>query len=646
MSELLKGKAGSRHLLMGNEAIVRGALEAGVSVAAGYPGTPSSEVLERLAELAKDEENDLYAEWSTNEKVALEVAAAASFAGLRSMAVMKQPGLSVAADFLLHLSATGTRGAMVLVSADDPGGISSTNEGETRFYAKFMEVPLIEPGDFQEAKDMAKWAFELSDAIKNVVLLRTVTRLSHASGTIVFGPLPQEKARAVFRHEGSFIDASAGPVLSLPVEYHHNQQQAKLRQAVALFEDAPFNTYEGPESPELLIITSSVCSLYSREAVNLLQAQDRVGILKLGTTWPLPPKLLEKNLARSDKILIVEEVLPFLEDEVKVMAAELAHRIGIKTFYGKKGGLLPSVGEMNPDKVVAAVSAILGIPYLGVEQDYKQKAAEIALKGSPVRDWSFCPGCPHRASFWSLNHALAMDNQDGFVCGDIGCYSIAAMPAGYSTVKTLHSMGSGTGIASGFGKLRQFGLNQPVVSVCGDSTFFHSAIPALINAIHNNSDITMVVLDNSGTAMTGFQSHPGLPVDATGASGTRIDIPTVCRALGAEVIIGDPFDLAQSQQTFLDVIARKGVKVLILKQACALSPQKRGRKLLDVKVDEDLCIGEACGCNRYCTRVFACPALTWDGKNKRSRIDDVLCSGCGVCASVCPVGAIKKMELA
>lgn len=646
MSELLKGKAGSRHLVMGNEAIVRGALEAGVSVAAGYPGTPSSEVLERLAELAKDEKNDLYAEWSTNEKVALEVAAAASFAGLKSMAVMKQPGLSVAADFLLHLSATGTRGAMVLVSADDPGGISSTNEGETRYYAKFMEVPLIEPGDFQEAKEMTKWAFELSDKIRNVVLLRTVTRLSHASGTIVFGDLPQTKARAVFKHEGSFIDANAGPVLSLPVEYHHNQQQKKLQLAVALFEDAPFNTYEGPENPELLIITSSVCSLYSKEAVNLLQAQDRVGILKLGTTWPLPPKLLEKNLARSDKILIVEEVLPFLEDEVKVMAMELAHRIGIKTFYGKKGGLLPSVGEMNPDKVVAALSTILGISYQGVEQEYKRRATEIARTGSPVRDWSFCPGCPHRASFWSLNHALAMDNQDGFVCGDIGCYAIGAMPAGYSTVKTLHSMGSGTGIASGFGKLRQFGLDQPVVSVCGDSTFFHSAIPALINAVHNNSDITMVVLDNSGTAMTGFQSHPGLAVDAMGASGTRIDIPTVCRAFGAEVIIGDPFELAQSQQTFLDLIARKGVKVLILKQACALSPQKRGHKTLDVKVDEDLCIGEACGCNRYCTRVFACPALTWDSKSKRSRIDDVLCSGCGVCAPVCPVGAIKTMEIA
>ena len=328
------------------------------------------------------------------------------------------------------------------------------------------------------------------------------------------------------------------------------------------------------------------------------------------------------------------------------MAMELAHRVGIKTFYGKKCGLLPSVGEMNPDKVIAALSTILGLPYQGVGQDYKQRATEIALAGSPVRDWAFCPGCPHRASFWSINHALALDNQNGFVCGDIGCYSLAAMPAGFSTLKTLHSMGSGTGLASGFGKLRQFGLKQPVVSVCGDSTFFHSVIPALINAIHNNSDITLVVLDNSGTAMTGFQSHPGLPIDAMGTAGIKIDIPTICRALGAQVVVRDPFDLDESQQTFLELIAKKGVKVLILRQACALAPGKKGHKRLEVKVDENVCIGEACGCNRFCTRVFACPALTWDKVKKRSWIDDVLCTGCGVCVSVCPTGAIGQMEVA
>ena len=646
MSQLLNAPAGSRQILMGNEAIVRGALEAGVCVAAGYPGTPSSEVVERLAEFAKDEKNGLYAEWSTNEKVGLEVAAAASFAGLKSMAIMKQPGLSVSADFLLHLSATGTRGGMVLMSADDPGGISSTNEGETRPYAKLMEVPLLEPGDFQEAKEMTKWAFELSEAIKNVVMLRTVTRLSHASGIVEFGPLPEKNARAVFRYEGSFVDADIGPVLSMPVEYHHNLQQQKLRQAVALFENAPFNTYEGPDKPELLIVTSSICGLYSREAVGLLKAEDRVGILKLGTTWPLPPKLMEKQLARCDKILVVEEVLPFLEDEVKVMAMELAPRIGLKTFYGKKAGLLPSVGEMNPDKVAAALSSILGVEYKGGAPGYKERAKEIAQSGSPNRDVAFCPGCPHRATFWSINHALAKDNRDGFVCGDIGCYSLAAMSTGYFTLKTLHSMGSGTGIASGFGKLRQFGLEQPVVSVCGDSTFFHSVIPALVNAVHNNSNLTLVVLDNSGTAMTGFQPHPGLAVDAAGNAGTRIDIATLCKAIGAEVVIGDPFDLDATQQAFLELIDKKGVKVLILRQACALSPEKRGRKKFEVRIDEEICVGEACGCNRYCSRVFSCPALIWDKEKQRSRIDEALCSGCAICAAVCPMGAIKTLEAA
>ncbi len=642
MSQLLKGQAGSRQLLMGNEAIARGALEAGVSVAAGYPGTPSSEVIERLAELAKDEKDGLYVEWSTNEKVALEVTAAASFAGLNALAVMKQPGLNVASDFLLHLSASGTRGPMVLLTADDPGAISSANEGESRPYAKMMEVPLLEPGDFQEAKDMTRWAFELSGRIKNVVMLRTVTRLSHASGNVVFGALPEGKARARFRHD----DPKLLPLFSMPVGMMHALQQQKLKDAVALFEDCPFNTYTGPEKPEVLIVTSSICSLYSREAVELLHVEDRVGILKLGTTWPLPPKFMQKHLARADKILVVEEVLPFLEDEVKVMTAELAPHIGVKTFYGKKDGLMPSVGEMNPDKVVQALSQALGVAYEGVAQGYAKKTAAIGVKGAPSREATFCPGCPHRASYWSISTALSMDNRNGFVCGDIGCYSLGIFPAGFSTLKTLHAMGSGAGIACGFGKLAALGLEQPAVAVCGDSTFFHAVLPSLVNAVHNQSNLTLVVLDNGGTAMTGFQPHPGLQVDVMGNSAPKVDIATVCRAIGAQVKIADPFKLEETRQTFLEMLEQKGTKVLVLRQACALSPEKRGKKLFDVSVDADICVGESCGCNRICTRIFACPGLICDKENNRSRIDEVVCTGCGFCASVCPTGAIKKKEFA
>jgi indolepyruvate ferredoxin oxidoreductase alpha subunit len=643
---VLTDQAGTRHLLMGNEAIVRGALEAGVRVAAGYPGTPASEIIENLAEVARDKDRKLYVEWSVNEKVAMEVASSASFAGLKTMAVMKQPGLNVAADYLLHLSGSGVRAPMVIVSADDPGALSSVNEGETRHYAKLMEIPLLEPGDFQEAKDMMRWAFELSDTLKNVVLFRTVTRLSHASGTVVLGEIPESNDRAFFKHDGFIIDPNEGVVMSPPVEYKHSEQQRKLKQAATLFESSPFNTYTGPEKPEALIITSSICSLYSREAVNLLGLGDRVGILKLGTTWPLPAEVVKKHLALTDKIFFVEEVLPFLEEEVKILAAENTGTLGVKQFFGKKEGFLPMTGEMNPDRVKAGLMKMMAIQPPDADPSYSQKAMAISFAGAPHREATFCPGCPHRASFFTLNTALSMDNRNGFVCGDIGCYSMAVLPAGFSTLKTLHAMGSGTGVASGFGKLALFGMDQPVLSVCGDSTFFHSAIPPLANAIHNRSDMTLVVLDNSGTAMTGFQPHPGLERDALGEIAAKIDIPTVCRALGANVQICDPFDIVESRKTLLELLDRKGVNVLVMKQSCALSPEKKAQKKYDVAVDESVCVGESCGCNRMCTRIFACPGLVWDKEKGKARIDDVMCAGCGVCAAVCPRGAIMKKEAA
>ncbi|MCG8471131.1 MAG: thiamine pyrophosphate-dependent enzyme [Desulfobacterales bacterium] len=642
MSELSAYEAGERTLFMGNEAIVRGALEAGVAVAAGYPGTPSSEIIENLARVA--EAMDIYVEWSVNEKVALEVASSGSFAGLRSLAVMKQPGLNVASDYLLHLSGSGTRAGMVLVSADDPGALSSVNEGESRHYAKLMEVPLLEPGDFQEAREMTAWAFELSESIRNVVLLRTVTRLSHASGTVTVGEIPKREKKAFFKHDGFIIDPMEGVVMSPPVEWKHGQQQEKLKQAKALFEESPFNRYEGPDSPELLIITSSVCHLYCKEAVELLAQQERVGILKLGTTWPLPDNLVKRYMKEATSIFVVEEVLPFLEEEVKILAAECVGEIGEKFFFGKRNGYLPSTGEMNPDRVVAALSRILEVPYEGLEAAYAVRATEISFMGSPNREATFCPGCPHRASFWAINTALSMDNQNGFVCGDIGCYSMAVLSAGFSTLKTLHAMGSGTGVASGFGKLSRFGMEQPVVSVCGDSTFFHSAIPPLVNAIHNGSNMTLVVLDNSGTAMTGFQPHPGLASDAMGEAAASIDIAGVCRALGATVREGRAFEVLKTRETLFGLMEEEGVKVLVLKEACALSPDKKRTRAFEMSVEKERCLGEGCGCNRYCTRVFACPGLVWDKEEGRAKIDEVVCTGCGVCADICPVGAISRKE--
>jgi indolepyruvate ferredoxin oxidoreductase alpha subunit len=645
MSNFIEGKAGTRLLLMGNEAIARGALEAGVSVAAAYPGTPSSEILENLAQASKH--RNLYVEWSSNEKVAMEVAAAASFAGLRSITSMKQCGVNVTADFLLHLSLSGTRGGMVMVPCDDPGAIASINEGESRQFARSVEIPCLEPGDFQEAKDIIKWAVELSEEIQNLVMVRSVTRLSHASGTVVLGEIPETIPQAEFKCDGFVLDPKEGIMVPAPVGFKHDLQHKKLERAVLRFEECPFNTYRGPENPELLIITSSICHLYSREAVHRLEAEDRVGLLKLGSTWPLPPKLVEKHLRGVDKVLVVEETLPLMEQDLKVLALEWAPQIGVKRFYGKRDGSLPMVGELNPDLVGQAIAKILGMEYKTAPQEYVDRARQLASFGAPARELTFCPGCPHRASFWAIKNALELDHRHGFVCGDIGCYGLALLPCGFQTLKTMHAMGSGTGLASGFGKLGRFGLDQPVLSTCGDSTFFHTGMPALVNAIHNQSNITMVILDNSGTAMTGFQPHPGLTVDAVGNEIPSIDIPAVCRAMGARVEVCDPFDLEQTESTLLKLLeVKEGVKVLVLRQICAQSPEKKAKKRYEVRVNEAVCLGQNCGCNRLCTRIFRCPALVWDQAKGTAKVDEALCAGCGVCASICSLGAIERKEAA
>ena len=328
-------------------------------------------------------------------------------------------------------------------------------------------------------------------------------------------PLQGEKAE--FLCDGPISSPERGPMISAPVVEKHRLQQEKVRKAVSLFEKSPFNTYTGPEKPELLVITSSACRLYTQEAVSLLAAEDRVGILKLGTTWPIPPALVKGALTRTEQILIVEEVLPFLEEQVKILAAEQMREIGMKTFFGKNDGTLPMTGELNPDLVAEAIGRILGIEPPEVPAAYGEKLRAFAGL-APRREQTFCPGCPHRASYWAIREALQRDGRGGFVCGDIGCYAMASLfpAAGFYTCKTLHAMGSGIGLASGFGKLDSFGMDQPVITVCGDSTFYHAAIPALINAVHQEANVIFIALDNSGTAMTGFQSHPGMRYERHG----------------------------------------------------------------------------------------------------------------------------------
>ncbi|MBT3254833.1 MAG: indolepyruvate ferredoxin oxidoreductase subunit alpha [Deltaproteobacteria bacterium] len=652
MSIVSTGAKGETALLMGNDAIARGALEAGVRVIAGYPGTPSSEIIQTLAGVASD--HGLYVEWSANEKVGLEVAAAGSFAQLRSMAVMKQVGVNVASDFLLHLAECGTRAGLVLLTCEDPGGLSSTNEGDSRHYAKMMEFPLVEPGNFQEAKDMAAWSFELSEKVRNVVMFRSVTRMSHASGNVVLGELSSSlmapgSSKARFQFDGDFMDQMRGPVVTFPgmVDAMHRRQLEKLALAREIFETSPFNIYTGPDRPELLVITSSAAYLYTEEAIALLGLEERVGLLKLGTTWPLPPRLLSKHLKASGNIFIIEEGMPFLEDNVKALWTELGPDSGSKQFFGRKDGPLPPTNELNPDLVAGGLASILGLPDPWTDQAYSERAVEIAKTHAPFRAMTFCPGCPHRASYWLINSALKQDNRHGFVCGDIGCYTMGAISCGFNTLKTSHAMGSGTGLASGFGKLNRFGFDQPVMAVSGDSTFFHAVMPALVNAVHNQADIILVVVDNSGTAMTGFQPHPGTVSDAGGGALPALDIARICQAMDIDVAIADPFEMASTEKVLLELLDNQGgVRVLILRQACALSPEKKGKRLFDMTVDEASCLAEDCGCNRLCTRIFGCPGLIWDPEAKRTRIDEVICVGCGVCASICPTGAISKKEVA
>jgi indolepyruvate ferredoxin oxidoreductase, alpha subunit len=623
---------GKEVLLMGNEAIARGALEAGISVAAAYPGNPSSEIIGSLAEVSK--EMNLYVEWSVNEKVALEVAAAAAVSGLNALVAMKQNGLNVASDFLLNLNLTGVRGGLVLVVCDDPSGISSTNEEDSRIYAKLADLPLMEPATFHEAKDMVRQAFELSRKINNVCLVRSVTRISHARGNVVLGPLPAERPAPYFD--------TTRPLSALPTVVTHPITHQRLEQAREILEESPFNSYQGPSSPELLIITSGAGWLFATEAVDILGLESRVGILKIGTTWPLPDKLLLRHLKSVSKVLFLEEVDPVLENNIKELYADHNSDLPRIDFLGKKSRTVPDMGELSPGLVLEILSGITDAQLPAVASSYRAAADEILKNFCPVRSLAFCPGCPHRASFWAIKKALALDGRNGVLFGDIGCYGLGFMATGFHQAKTLHAMGSGIGMASGFGKLGRFGATQPAVTVCGDSTFYHAAIPALINALHHRSNCLMIVLDNSATAMTGFQPHPGSPADAMGFAAPAIDIEKVCSGLGAEPIVLDPFQLEQTVMTVYDLLQEEGTNILILRQPCALVRAKKGAPRYKVTIDPEKCTGEECGCNRLCTRVFRCPGLNWDRDLKKTRIDEAICAGCGVCADICPAHAIQK----
>ena len=630
--------AGTTEFLLGNEAIARGALEAGMKVAAAYPGTPSSEIVGSLVEVAKGRK-DIHVEWSINEKVATETVVAASFAGLRALGAMKNAGLNVAMDLMAHLNYSGVGdGGLVIAVCDDPSAWSSTDENDFRFMAKSIYAPVLEPTTVEEAKEMTKWAFDLSEQVKRYIFLRSVTRLSHTRENVTLGQIPSEEREAHFDTSKRFWTYYP------PAMIRHKHSLEKMEEVQKIFESSPFNWYRGPENPELIIVACGSGWLISWEALKLLGLEERVGIVKLSTLWPLPVKFLGKYLPRAQKILVVEEVDPFIEHNLKVFSQEIGLKLESQTIYGKGSGHIRGYGELGADEVIGALSNILGLEYQPRDPEYSQKAQKIADSGFLVpRDLTYCPGCPHRASIWSVKDALRLRNQDGVLCDDIGCYGLEGFPGGTELSNVLLAMGVGPGIANGLAKLKKFGFKQDIVALCGDSTFYHACIPAVIDAKCNQSDILLVVLDNGTTGMTGFQTHPGTGRNAMGDPRPTVDIEAICRAIGASVEVTDPFDVSGTTQKLLRLMEQDGVRVLISQRMCELQRAREERiKPYKVRVDSSICRGDKCGCANYCISLFKCPGLILDRESGKAKIDETVCPGCGVCVEICPYSAITK----
>ncbi|HUT52092.1 MAG TPA: indolepyruvate ferredoxin oxidoreductase subunit alpha [bacterium] len=634
MNPVFQDAPGKTVLMMGNEAIARGALEAGVDFTSSYPGSPASEIQEVLARASRIFGH--HAEWAVNEKVALEACVGVSFAGMRSLSAMKQNGINVASDVLNTMNLAGTKGGIVLIVADDPAAHSSTNEMDSRAHARLAELPLLEPGSAQEAKEMTKYAFELSEKHRLITIVRSVTRISHARGNVTLGELPKRDRKPQVGDHDRFL---AHPIMHPML---HNKNEAIRKE----FESSPFNRYDGPEDAEVVIMTCGTGAMYSWEAIRAMGLKDRVGVLKLGTTWPLPKDLIMKHLWHAKEVIIIEEVDPFLEDNVKVVAAGgVFDELEVPKIYGKRTGHVAGprgagIGEMDVNVVSDILGKVTGKSRAKRTEKFEKASAELSGFGLPGREWAFCAGCPHRASFWVMRTALKLDDRKGFVLGDIGCYSMGVSKTGYNLSRNLSCMGSGIGHANGLGQLKD--MNQPIIAIVGDSTFFHSALPGLAHARYNGSRFTYVVLDNTATSMTGFQPHPGTGKNALGEPAPALDIPTVCKGFGIDAAIVDPFDFKEAVAMLYDAVQEDKLKVLIFRHKCQLIEQReleapRPR----VYIDQQVCVGDSCGCMRLCSRVFGCPALIWDAAAGRAIIDEVVCTRCGVCVNVCPQGAIK-----
>ena len=579
--------------LTGNEAIARGAWEAGVKVAAAYPGTPSTEILENLGRYPAE---SLHAEWSTNEKVALDVAIGASFAGRRALAAMKHVGLNVAADAFMSQTYIGVNGGLVLAICDDPGIHSSQNEQDTRMYAALATVPVLEPSDAQEALDFTKLAFELSELFDTPVIVRSTTRLSHTRSPVTLGERHEPPARPFIEKPAKnvMIPAYARPRHSAVLE-----RETKLK---AYFAQAAINRWEKGDT-SFGVITAGTCYPYVREVL------PDANVLKLGASWPLPDDLLRRYCVSVDRIFVVEELEPVIEKEIRAL--------GFKA-EGKK--FFPRAGELSPEIVRAGFEQAQILP---------RRPAQNRWTPEPlVRPPVLCAGCPHTSAFMAVRATGAR------VAGDIGCYTLACLDP-LRGMDTTVSMGSSIGNAVG---MAMAGETKPVVATIGDSTFLHAGIPQLINAVYNQANIAVVLLDNHITAMTGGQHHPGTGKTLRGEPAPQVDYEALVRAVGVKWVRKvDSYDLAAMYQALRDAINYRGVAVLIADRPCVLDPVKIKGPPFEV-------IQEQCNACQACMNL-GCPAITWSEQSFEGRhkvqIDPSLCIGCTLCAQVCTVDCIK-----
>lgn len=657
VAHVLTPGSGTR-LLLGNEAIVRGALEAGLDFAAAYPGTPASEIGDLLAQVSA--RGGPRFEWAVNEKVAFEMAAAAAASGLRALTAMKHVGLNVAADPLMTSAYTGTVGGFVIVSADDPSCHSSQNEQDNRLYARLASLPMLEPSTPQEALEMTRAAFSLSEALSLPVLLRTTTRVSHTRAAVVLTAPPPARREG---RRGRFVRDPLRWVTVPDVARRARRVLLdRLGEAERAAELSVFNRMtllESPQAPAgaptLGVVGSGVARGYVREALEqrLARLPLRVLLVELGFTYPVPRSLLRRLLERVERVLVVEEVEPLLEHEVLALAGSMGRRVRV---FGRDSGHLPRCHELGPETVEQALEAALedlpgpaprgaGARAQGAP-GAAAGAAAVRVAGAagdgvpvPPRPPVLCPGCPHRHTYYAARRAVRVAARrlgagaEPVFPTDIGCYSLGvARP--YEMADYLLCMGSSVGSACGFAAC----TDQVVVAFIGDSTFFHAGMPALAQAVHQGRPFTLVVMDNRTTAMTGHQPHPGAGAGRPGAGTVEIPIENVARGLGVPwVRVVDPSDLRATQQAIQEAILSGGPAVVVARAPCILlevaARRRRGEPVTPYAVDPERCT--AC---MACVRQFACPAIT--AEDGRVAIDPDWCNGCGVCPQVCPKDAI------